>query len=125
MKSRIWIGLLWGWQALAGAQALPPEPGALDIPAERQRISAERAGHEAVYQQAERLCYSRFAVNDCLRSARKEQRLALDELRRQELLLNDTERQIKAVEALKRIEDKLATQQQNSVQDASQVAKPP
>ncbi|OLP05258.1 hypothetical protein BLL52_3383 [Rhodoferax antarcticus ANT.BR] len=119
------VGLLLGWQALAGAQTLAPEPAALDPTAERQRISAERVGHEAVYQQAERLCYSRFAVSDCLRDARQERRLAMDELRRQELLLNDMERKTRAIEALKRIETKLANQQEKTLQDASQTAKPP
>ena len=97
MKSRLWVvGLLMGWQALAGAQTLAPESAALDLGAERQRISAERAGHETVYLRAEALCYSRFAVSDCLRDARTERRLAMDELRRQELLLNDMERKAKA-----------------------------
>lgn len=125
MKARLLVGFLLGWQAIAGAQLLAPEPAALDPTAERTRISAERAGHEAVYQQAERLCYSRFAVSDCLRGARQERRLAMDELRRQELLLNDMERKTRAIEALKRIETKLANQQEKTLQDASQTAKPP
>jgi len=125
MKSKLWVGVLVGWQALASAQALPPEAAALDMGAERQRIAAERADHDAAYRQAERVCYSRFAVTDCLRKARKEQRLAMDELRRQELLLNDMERKTRALQALKRIETKLATQQEKSLQDATQTAKPP
>ena len=125
MKSKLWVGMLLGWQALACAQVLAPEPAALDVSAERQRIAEERAGHETVYQQAERVCYSRFAVTDCLREARKTQRLAMDDLRRQELLLNDMERKTKALEALKRIETKLATQQEKTLQDASQTVKPP
>ena len=125
MKSKLWVGVLLGWQVLASAQALAPEAAAVDVGAERQRISAERAGHESVYLQAERVCYSRFAVTDCLRDARKTQRLAMDELRHQELLLNDMERKTKALEALKRIEAKLATQQEKSLQNAPQSANPP
>lgn len=112
MKSKIWgCLLLSGWLAAAVAQEVAPIPAALDINVERQRMGQERAGHEARYLQAERVCYSRFAVSDCLRDARKERRLALDELRRQELVLNDLERQTKGIQALKRIEDKLADQQ--------------
>ena len=112
MKSKIWgCVLLSGWLAAAGAQEAAPSPDALDVTIERQRIGQVRAGHEARYLQAERVCYSRFAVSDCLRDARKARRLALDELRREELILNDLERQNKAIAALKRIEDKLADQQ--------------
>ncbi len=112
MKSKIWgCLLLSGWLAAAGAQEAAPSPDALDASIERQRIGQERAEHEARYLQAERVCYSRFAVSDCLRDARKERRLALDELHRQELVLNDLERQAKGIAALKRIEDKLADQQ--------------
>lgn len=125
MKSALWIGLLLGCQALTGAQTLAPEPVVLDPSAERQRIAAERTGHEAVYQQAERLCYSRFAVSDCLRDARKERRLALDDLRRQELLLNDMERKTKSLEALKRIETKIATEQRKTLENGFQTANPP
>ena len=125
MKSKLWVGVLLGWQVLASAQDLAPEAAAVDVGAERQRISEERAGHESVYQQAERVCYSRFAVTDCLRDARKTQRLAMDELRHRELLLNDMERKTKALEALKRIEAKLATQQEKSLQNAPESANPP
>lgn len=125
MKAGLWIGLLLSYQALAGAQNLASDPGVLDPISERQRISAERVGHEALYQQAERLCYSRFAVSDCLRDARKERRLAMDDLRRQELLLNDMERQNKAIEALKRIDAKRATEQQTTMQDGSETTNPP
>lgn len=113
MKSKIWGSvLLSGWLAAVGAQEVAPTPAALDADIERQRMGQERAGHEARYLQTERVCYSRFAVSDCLRDARKTRRLALDELRRQELVLNDLERKNKAIAALKRIEDKLADHQE-------------
>lgn len=113
MRSKLLMGLLLAcWQLLAAGQgpALPLQ--GLDAQAERQRIAHERADHEAVFLEAERECYNRFAVSDCLGTARKDRRLAMDELRRQELVLNDMERQTKALEALKRIEANLATQQQ-------------
>lgn len=122
--TRLWLICLLGWQAVAGAQTSVPET-AIAPGAERQRIAAERASHEATFRQAEGQCYSRFAVSDCLREARKERRFAMDELRRQELLLNDMERKTKALEALKRIENKLATQQQKTSPEPAQTNKLP
>jgi alkylhydroperoxidase family enzyme len=113
MRSKLLMGLiLTFWQLLAAGQVPEQPPQALDAQAERQRIAQERADREAVFLKAERECYSRFAVSDCLRTARKDRRLAMDELRRQELVLNDMDRQTKALEALKRIDANLAAQQQ-------------
>jgi hypothetical protein len=119
MKKNLLACLLLGWQLLATGQVTAPQATALNVDAERERINQERAGHEAVYLQAERQCYSRFAVSDCLVHARKDRRLALDELRRQELILNDMARQTKAAEALKRIEDKLVEHQKKQEESAA------
>jgi len=89
---------LAAWSALAQT-ALP-----MDIGAERERIASERAQHEARYLDAEAACYRRFAVSDCLRDARRLRRAALDELRRQEVVLNDLERKDRAAQALQRIQ---------------------
>jgi hypothetical protein len=99
--------LVSGWMLLAPVVlAQTSEPLQVDV--ERQRISEQRAHHEAVFQQAEQVCYRQFAVSDCLRRARLERREALNELRRQELVLNDLERQAKAMAELKRIESRSA-----------------
>jgi hypothetical protein len=120
MKSKYLLGLiLLVWQFLAAAQVPEQPTQAPDPQSERQRIAQERTDHEAIYLEAERECYSRFAVSDCLRTARKDRRLAMDELRRQELVLNDMERKTKALEALKRIEANLAQQQQQQLQENS------
>lgn len=74
------------------------------IEVERARIAAARADHERVYASAEQACYQRFAVSDCLRRARAERRTVLSDLRRQELILNDLQRQAKAAAALGRIQ---------------------
>lgn len=125
MRSKLLMGLiLTFWQLLAAGQVPELPPQALDAQAERQRIALERADHEAVFIKAERECYSRFAVSDCLRTARKERRLAMDELRRQELVLNDMDRQTKALEALKRIEANLAAQQQQQQKNAQPTPTP-
>lgn len=99
-------------QLVAIAQTAEPRPQSLDVGAERERIAQERAAAETVYAASERVCYSRFTVSGCLSDARKVRRLTTDELRRQELILNDMDRQTKAAEALKRIEANVATQQE-------------
>lgn len=85
---------------------------------ERLRIQTSRLEYEALDQKAQAACYQRFAVTDCLRVARAKKRVVLDELRRQEVMLNDLDRQYKAAEALRRIEQKtlgdVARQQENS-----------
>ena len=73
--------------------------------AERLVIQTQRTQYETAYRQSEAICYARFAVSDCLRDARTIRRLAMDELRRQEVLLNDQERRAKAVQELDRIQE--------------------
>lgn len=100
----VWITLS------AGVLAQDGQP--IDIAAERLRIAQERARHETIYAQAEIACYRRFAVFDCLQIARKNRRAALDDLRRQELVLNDEDRKRAAAQTLQRIEDKYNAQRQ-------------
>lgn len=83
-------------------------PQALDASAERARIAQKRAQQDAIFAQAEPACYRRFAVSDCLRDARKKRRIALDELRRQEIVLNDEERRLKGSQALQRIQTNIS-----------------
>jgi len=111
-------------QLVALAQTGVQTPSALDATAERERISRERGVTEASYTRSESACYSRFAVSDCLSEARKQRRLAMDELRRQELILNDMDRKTKAVEALKRIQTNVAAQQEKLEKDAQSETQP-
>jgi colicin import membrane protein len=92
----------------------------LDVDAERARIAHEREASEAVYAASEQQCYSRFAVFDCLSEARQVKRIATDELRRQELVLNDMDRKNKGMEALKRIQNNVAEHQQQLEKTAQQ-----
>lgn len=82
----------------------------LDVEGERTRIQADRLRVEAHYQQEEAACYERFAVTDCLRGVRVRRREALDELRRQDVLLNYAERKRKAMEQIERISEKSSPQ---------------
>jgi hypothetical protein len=73
---------------------------------QRSRIANERATEEAHYQQQRAECYQRFAVNDCLHQARVNRRPRMEELRRQEIILNDEERRRLASEQIQALEEK-------------------
>lgn len=96
--------------ALVAAQQLAvPEPlqeAPWQARDERLRIQDARKQVQAETEQANAACYQKFAVSDCLRDVRAKNRPLLDALRRQEIILNDMERQAKAIEALKKIEKK-------------------
>lgn len=103
---RVFAG--FGLMACLAAFAQPSI--SLDVQAERLRIATERRQYEATFADAERDCYRRFAVSDCLREARQIRRTGLDELRRQEIVLNDLERKTSGAQALQRIQQNIATE---------------
>jgi hypothetical protein len=76
---------------------------------ERARIIAERAQAQLRFEKAEETCYQRFAVNDCLRQLSIERRKTLEELRRQEIILNNIDRKLQAGERLQNLDEKKAT----------------
>jgi hypothetical protein len=84
----------------------PLSAAPLQVQQEHVRIQRSRMQVHAEEEQANSACYQKFAVTDCLREVRAKNRLVLDELRRQEVILNDLERQTQAIEALNKIEDK-------------------
>ncbi|MFT3720863.1 hypothetical protein [Pseudorhodoferax sp.] len=102
-----------GWLGLAmasWAQGTTPT-GPEQMAAERARIAAERVRIDQRFQAEERACYQRFAVNDCLARNLAWQREALGALRRQEILLNDSERQRRGAERLEKLDEKAREQQ--------------
>ncbi|MGE5330786.1 MAG: hypothetical protein ACM3Q3_03385 [Nitrospirota bacterium] len=89
----------------AGAQVQQERPLGASAPAE-QEAHARAAGREAVrkereaiarsLRQAEAGCYQRFAVEDCLRDARRRARDAQATLRQREAVWDEAERQERA-----------------------------
>ena len=77
------------------------------LAAERARLAAARSQAEARYKAEEKACYSKFAVNDCQAKAKVQRRRTLEDLRRQEISINDAERKRKA--AARREEERNAT----------------
>ena len=78
--------------------------------AERSRIQGERAQVEAAFQAEESACYARFSVSDCISKARRVRREVLENLRRQEVVINEADRKFKALEQIERIKEKSSEQ---------------
>ena len=88
--------------------AAPPSGAALApwLSAERARVTQAREAANGRFAADETLCWQRFAVNDCLRQVRLQRRAALDQLRQQELALNEIERQRRAEQRLRQLDEK-------------------
>ena len=97
---------------LAAAQTLvasaPPEGERLShwLAAERHRIEAERKAAGQRFDDAEKVCWQRFAVNACLREARAERRATRARLRQEDLALNELERQRTTATRLRELDQK-------------------
>lgn len=119
---------LWKWLVAVGVPALGMGVWAQTpeltqrISIERQSIQSQRTSAEKIFQQDQSVCESKFAVFDCLRDARSKRRAVLDELRRQDLLLNDMERQAKAIDAMQRIQENTSEQRQQQALQQEQQA---
>ena len=77
---------------------------------QRAWIAGKRASYDVQFKAQEVACYQRFAVNDCLIDSRRTQREVMADLRRQEILINDTERKRRGAQQLLRGDEKLKTQ---------------
>ncbi len=83
---------LFGLQARAqSAESVDDVPAR--IAAAREALNTQRQAIEAQHEARQRDCWQRFAVNDCLREARRSRHAALDPLRPKELELNAQERE--------------------------------
>lgn len=93
------------------AQVVPEALSATPLQLQEERLHIERVRTQllAEAELANAACYQKFAVFDCQRNIRVKNRRVLDELRRQELMLNDLERRAKANNALDKIKEKSLT----------------
>ena len=85
--------------SMAGSRAGP-------LPGRALQFASARSAAQQRFHDAELACWRRFAVNDCVRKARVERRTAMDQLRQEELLLNEMERQRRTAERLRQLEQK-------------------
>jgi colicin import membrane protein len=100
----LWLCLL----CMPAVAQVKDAPRPINNAAERARIETERAKEKLRFEKAEEYCYQRFAVNDCVRDVAVQRRKTLDELRRQEIILNDTDRKLRAGEQLRQLDEKKA-----------------
>lgn len=63
---------------------------------ELAEVKQERLSIETKFKNLETACYKKFAVSDCLQDLKSERLLALGDIRRRELAINDQKRQLKA-----------------------------
>ena len=102
--------------AAAKAQALPLPKGmeltGEDFPAweqgERARIAVERQEAQNLLSAQQIACWRRFAVNACMKRARRAERDTMHALLQQELALNAHERARRAAEVQQRLDEKAA-----------------
>ena len=115
MKKRIALALL---MASCGGNA--QTGGGFNSDVERARISADRSKLEASLAIEETACYKRFWVKNCLDEVKVKRRDALEDFRRQEIVVNTEVHRRKAAVQLKKIEDKSSPEKLQ--QDADQRA---
>ena len=84
--------------------------GGLSPDSERSRIQEERTRLDALFMQAQAVCYQKFAVENCLSGSRLMRREALADLRRQEISLNAAQARLKGAEQLSRVDNKSSAQ---------------
>lgn len=84
----------------------------LDLDAERARVSKERAAAQARQAEEEAVCRKSFAVTDCLDRTRRRWQPVLADLRRQEVAINDADRQQRSAEQQRKIDEKNSPQAQ-------------
>lgn len=110
---------LTGFCAMALAQTATVSPDQAAA-AEHAAINAERSRSEAAYLAEKKVCYQKFAVNDCLRSAGERERKIRADLRRREIAIDDAQRQRQAAENAQRRKESAATQQQQAAAHRAQ-----
>ena len=105
--------------SLGAAMAQSPAQEKDNNALERSKIAAERARLEAGFQAEEAACKSRFAVNACLQEIRPRRNAAMADLRRQDILINEADRKVRAADQIQKTEDKssLERQQQRAEQE--------
>ena len=98
LSSVLWL-LVVAWSGAVSAQTTTAEQA-------QREIDAQRAKVEQAYDQDRAACYQRFWVNPCLREAKAKRRLLIEDLRRQEIVLGDTQRRERGAEQLQRIDER-------------------
>lgn len=119
MKSIVIAFLVTALTGHGSAHPISGEGQQITIGTQRAAISAERARLEKGFLLEDAACYKRFAVNNCLGNVNSRRRQPMEDLRRQEILLNDEERKIKGAEQIRRTDEKTSPEKQQETVDRS------
>ena len=107
------------WSATVWAEPVS-EPGVEPVAQQAyQHMDHLRAQEAAQYQAQQAECYTRFAVNGCLRDAHSRHRAVLADLQRQQKALHEQDRLYRGAQALQRTRQK-AQEHQEKQQQAAQ-----
>jgi hypothetical protein len=87
-------------------QALPEAQFNAWVQGERDQIAKEKAAIAKRYHDAGFTCWHRFAVNDCLRDARRQRRAKLAPVTKTELAVNAAQRDYETRQRLQEIAQK-------------------
>ena len=80
----------------------------IDVTQERKKLEQQKMHTNDLFKNETKICYSKFAVNDCKATAKQKNITTLNEIRRQEIILKDIERKKKAGDAIDRYEEKMS-----------------
>jgi hypothetical protein len=121
MRKTIVALVFMGIVPMAWAQPDPNNPvqGSSSASLERQRIAATRAQETARFDALDAECRTRFAVNDCLKTTQSQRRALMSDLRRQDAILDDRERNQRGADQIKRTEQKAQERQQKEQEVAN------
>lgn len=119
MKTRWLLVLVTVLQGVAWGQDVPTAD-ADSLANERARIANLRQQQEAQFDAQEYACQSKFAVNDCVKAVKRRRLAMQSDLKRQERLLNDAQRQQRGAEQLQRSNEKAADSAQRQRENAEQ-----
>lgn len=110
--------IFWGVLFFVSTWVMAAEPlSALqNIEAQRTQIAAARSLKEGEFVFKQEACYQHFAVNDCLLKIKRARRVVMDAIRKQEVALNDLERQASAQAELERIQANTGPERQAEIQ---------
>jgi glucan-binding YG repeat protein len=87
----------------------------------RAAIEAQRTQKTREWDNLERECYGKFAVNDCIKKVQQQRIRGLAEFKRQLEVLDSSARMQRATEQLQKLEQKKREQQQREEESAASV----
>lgn len=96
-----------------------------DFTAEKDRLKQQRRAIDAAHTKHAQACHQQFAVNACLEKARIDKQSALQDVRAQELAIEDTERRSRAQAQQERLDKKAQAAQERDKPVQARPAKEP